>query len=68
MLRDMAYRPTEIGVLLFDDAAKAHGKLKAAFAKHRTRKAVADALGVKPATIARWVKWLIDNGHSDPRI
>jgi len=63
----MAWRPTQIGALLHEDAQKAHNKISAAFRKHRTRQAVAEALGVQPATVGRWVKWLMDNGYPDPR-
>jgi transposase-like protein len=58
---------TEIGTLVLYAPAKAHVALVQAFQRLKTRKAVAEELGVDETTVYRWIVNLKKKGFRDPR-
>jgi len=63
----MAYRKNPFQLVLQSDPSRATEQLHTLFQVLRTRRRVAEALGVNEATLARWLNRLERAGRCPPR-
>jgi len=59
----MSYRPTQIGLWISEDPQRAFEKLQKLYEKHKTRRAVAESLGLNHKTLTRWRDHLLELGY-----